>query len=234
VTPAAAADPRSFDHLPEVFDRFAELAGGPLNDYLTARLPDRGGRAVDLGCGTGQHARLLSGVFTDVLAVDVSQPMLHYARQHRPASNICYQQRDLRDLTPATDGRFDLVLSTHTLHHLPDLSAALEQVRSLVRPGGQAILVDSVDARRRVPRGWFRAQARRALAADLARRRRPVRQAVELYQLSTDPGWLGHLATDVFLTPEEFTEVYGQVFPGAELTGMYRALAMHWHGPEPA
>jgi len=235
VTPAtAAADPRSFDHLPAVFDRFAELAGGPLNGYLAARLPERGGRAVDLGCGTGRHARLLSASFNEVLAVDVSAPMLQYAQQQRPAGNICYQHRDLRDLTPGRDGRFDLVLSTHTLHHLPDLDSALEQVRSLVRPGGQVILVDSVDARRRVPRAWFRSQARRALAADLLHHRRPVRQAAELYRLSVHPSWLDHLATDVFLTPAEFTHRYGQVFPGAELTGMYRTLAMHWREREPA
>jgi hypothetical protein len=49
----AVRDAQSFDQLPAVFDRFAELVGGPLTAYLTPLLPARGGRAVDLGCGTG-------------------------------------------------------------------------------------------------------------------------------------------------------------------------------------
>jgi SAM-dependent methyltransferase len=228
VTPTTAADPRSFDHLPAVFDRFAELVGGPLNDYLTARLPESGHRAVDLGCGTGQHAWLLSRVFNEVLAVDVSLPMLQFAQRHRSAANISYQHRDLLDVTPGRDGRFDLVLSTHTLHHVPDLRFGLEQIRSLVRPGGRVVLIDNVDPRRQVPRRWFRTEARKALLLDLRHHRRPIRDAVELYRLSTHPGWLDHLTTDVFLTREEFTQVYGMVFPGADFTPMYRTLAMHW------
>jgi SAM-dependent methyltransferase len=223
-------DPRSFDNLPVVFDRFAELVGGPLNDYLAKRLPPSGERAVDLGCGTGQHAWQLSRVFGEVLAVDLSRPMLLYAQHHRSAANIHYQQRDLLDITPDRDGLFDFVLSTHTLHHLPDLSSVLQQIRSLARPGGEVVLIDNVDPRHQAPRRWFRAEARRALRADLLHHRRPIREAIELYRLSTHPGWLDHLATDVFLGSDEFEAVYGAAFPGAEFTPMYRTRAMHWHG----
>jgi hypothetical protein len=69
---------------------------------------------------------------------------------------------------------------------------------------------------------------------DLRRHRRPVRQAFEVYRLSTHPAWLDHLATDVFLTPAEFEAVYGAVFPGADFTPFYRTLAMHWQKPESA
>ncbi len=227
-------DPRSFDHLPAIFDRFIELVGGPLNDYLSERLPAHGERAVDLGCGTGRHARLLSGVFDEVLAVDVSMPMVQFAQHHRSAPNIDYQQRDLLDVSPGRDGRFDFVLSTHTLHHVPDLGFALEQIRSLVRPGGQVVLIDNVDPRHQAPRRWFRAEARQALLLDLWHRRRPLREAIELYRLSTHPGWLDHLTTDVFLTAEEFRQVYGAVCPGADFTPMYRTLAMHWQERGPA
>jgi SAM-dependent methyltransferase len=222
-------DPRSFDHLPAVFDRFAELVGGPLNDYLTDRLPAHGRRAVDLGCGTGQHARLLSRVFDEVLAVDVSAPMLQFAHSRRPAATIDYQQRDLLDVTPGRDGLFDLVLSTHTLHHVPDLAYALAQIRSLVRSGGQAVLIDNVDPRHQAPRRWLRAEARKTLLLDLRHRRRPTREAIDVYRLSTHPGWLDHVATDVFLTAEEFTQTYRAVFPDADVTPFYRTMAMHWH-----
>jgi SAM-dependent methyltransferase len=221
-------DPRSFDQLPAVFDRFAELVGEPLRQYLLARLPDRGGRAVDLGGGTGQHAALLAERYDEVLAVDVSAPMLAYAREHRPRGNVWYERRDLREVTADTDGRFDLVLSTHTLHHVPDLDATLAQIRRLLRPGGQAILVDNVDPRRQVPRSWFVKEAARGLVGDVLLHRRPVAVAVEVCRLSMHPAWLDHLVSDVFLTPAEFADHYTAAFPGAEITPMYRSCAMHW------
>ena len=221
-------DPRSFDHLPQVFDRFAELVGGPLTDYLTPLLPARAGRAVDLGCGTGQHAALLADHYTEVLAVDLSAPMLDLARRKRHRHNIRYEQRDLADVRPDTDGTFDLVFTAHTLHHAPDLELALVELRNLVRPGGQAVIIDNVDDRRHVPRAWFVREARRALANDLRHRRRSIREAWETYRLSVHPGWLDHLTTDTFLPPAEWDAAARRVLPGCRIAPMYRARAVHW------
>ncbi len=221
-------DPRSFDHLPAVFDRFAELVGGPLLDYLAERMPPRAGRAVDLGCGGGQHAELFAGHYDEVLGVDVSAPMLDLARTRRAHSNVRYEQRDLLEVTPAADGTFDLVFSAYALHHVADLEQALLRIRALTRPGGQVILVDNADPRRQVPRRWFKAEARKGLVSDLRHRRRPLREAVEVYRLSTDPGWLDHLTSDVFLTPAEFDALYAAVFPGSRISELYRARAVHW------
>lgn len=223
-----AVDPQSFDHLPEVFDRFAELVGGPLLDYLAPLLPARGGRVVDLGCGSGQHAALFAGHYAEVLAVDVSAPMLELARRRRHRHNIRYEQRDLADVTPGTDGTFDLVFTAHTLHHAPDLELALTEIRDLVRPGGQAIVIDNVDDRRQVPRAWFVREARRALYADVRHRRRGVREAWEAYRLSVHPGWLDHLTTDTFLPPAEWDAAARRVLPGCRIAPMYRARAVHW------
>ena len=228
-TPAARTrDPRSFDDLPHVFDRYAELVGAPLMDYLRERLPVRGGRAVDLGAGTGQHAALFAEHYNEVLAVDISTPMLTLARSKRPRGNITYQHRNLLEVTPADDGRFDLVFSAYTLHHVWDLPYTLTHLATLVRPGGQVILIDNVDPRHQAPRSWYRAEARRALVQDVTHGRRPLRQAAEVYRLATHPAWLDHLTTDVFLSPEQFQATYTAVFPHAQITPMYRARALHW------
>ena len=47
---------------------------------------------------------------------------------------------------------FDLVFSSTTLHHLPDLEAALGHLRRLVAPGGLVVLVDNVAPRPTPPR----------------------------------------------------------------------------------
>ncbi|HZD00758.1 MAG TPA: methyltransferase domain-containing protein [Actinomycetes bacterium] len=222
---------RSFDRLAVNFDRFAELVGGPLNAYLTSVLPGRGGRAVDLGCGTGQHAAMLATRYRQVLAVDVSAPMLQLARARRAHPSITYAERDLRSVRPHTDGAFDLVLSVYALHHVDDLEQTLRGIRELVAPGGRVVLVDNVAPRPAVPRRWFIAQAVRTLAGDLLRHRRPVAEACELYRLNTDPAWLDHVTADRFLSPAELERHYGQVFPGASYTDLYRARALCWKAP---
>jgi SAM-dependent methyltransferase len=226
-------EPQSFDQLVDLYEGLGGLADGPVAEYLSAWLPaGQGGRAVDLGCGTGRHAALLAGRFDEVLAVDVSAPMLAFARRHRPASNIRYEQRDLREVIEHWDGWFDLVLSVFTLHHLPEPDRALQHVRRLVGPAGQAILIDLCDQPHE--EGWFRRQALRTLAADLRTRRRPVSQACRQYRLSTDPRWLAHQTADRPLPPGRFEQVYAAVFPGAEITTLGRARAVHWRHPHPA
>ena len=229
-----AAHARSFDHIAEHFDRFAELVGAPLDAWLASLVPEAGGqRAVDLGCGTGRHAALLASRYRRVLAVDVSGPMLQLAQARRGLPNIAYQQRDLSKVRADTDGVFDLVLSAYALHHLPDLDGALWRIRELVAPGGRVVLVDNVAPTPQVPRRWFVGEALRTLAVDLLRRRRPAGEAWELFRLNVDPDWLDHLTSDRFLDLTQFAERYGGVFPGAAFTDLYRAQAMCWEQPGP-
>lgn len=223
----------SFDACAEVFDRLGELIGGPLSAYLDGVLHQRGERAVDLGCGTGRHVALLAGRYREVLGVDVSESMLQVARARRNLPGITYQQRDLCTLTTAADGRFDLVFSAYTLHHVPDLDATLQRIRELVAPGGLVVLIDNVAPRPAVPRRWFVGEAVRLLALDLLRRRRPPAEAFEVFRLNTNRQWLDHLTTDRFLDRSEFERRYGRAFPGARFTSMYRAHALRWDAPGP-
>lgn len=230
---AAVCDLQPFDHLCQHFDRFAELVGGELDAYLLFRLPAAAGRAVDLGCGTGVHTAVLADRYQEVLAVDLSEPMLAWARGHRARSNVHYEQRDLADVTLERDGRFDLVFSAYTLHHVPDPAAALQQMRRMLRPGGQIIVVDVVDDRRRIPRKWLRRQALRAFAGDLRTRRRHPRQALELLRLQLAPAWLDHITTDQLLAPAEWEAIGQAVLPGAVFTPLDRGRALRWTNPTP-
>jgi len=254
---------QSFDALAEVFDRLAELRvqrGEPLNHYLAAVLPgdDPGGdpgdaeaeqggrrrgsggsggsgRAVDLGCGAGHHAILLARHhrYREVLAIDLSAAMLAIARTRRPHPSIRYEQRDLATVYPERDGRFDLVFSVATLHHvaLDDLDQTLWGIRELAAPGGQVVLADYVADQPAVPRRQFVRQARRTLLCDLVGwrcQRRRLGEAIEFYRLNTRRGWLDHVTTDRFLSATGFAERYGRVFPGAEFTTLPWLCAMRW------
>jgi SAM-dependent methyltransferase len=232
---ATQADARSFDHMAEHFDRFAELVGAPLDHYIESQIPQGGGgRALDLGCGTGRHAALLAAHYQQVLAVDVSAPMLDKAMAERGLPNVGYQHRDLCAVRADTDGTFDLVLSAYALHHVDDLDPTLRGIRALVAPGGRAILIDNVDPRGKVSRRWLWKEAIRMLAGDLIKRRRSSEEAWELFGLNTDPAWIDHLTSDRFLSPQQFTQRYGAVFPGAGITELYRARALCWTSPTSA
>jgi trans-aconitate methyltransferase len=236
--PARVRDPQSFDHLVEHADRVAVLLDGQVHSWLSLRLPGHGERAVDLGCGTGVHTRLLAERYAEVLAVDVCAAMLEHARTHRPHPNVRYEQRDLTTVTAGRDGRFDLVFTAYTLHHLPDLAGALVGLRELVRPGGRLVALDMVDERPApvfgdgrpacVPRRWFRNQALRTFGADLAGHRHSPREALELLRLRLDPAWLDHLATDRLLPAAEWEAVSRTVLPRAEIAALHRARAVHW------
>ncbi|WP_158103773.1 class I SAM-dependent methyltransferase, partial [Crossiella equi] len=85
---------------------------------------------MDLGCGAGRFVDLLADRCQQVLAVDASPRMVELARDRHDRPNITYRVEDLWRLTPAREGRFDVVLSVNTLHHLgPDPQAYLAHVR---------------------------------------------------------------------------------------------------------
>lgn len=58
-----------------------------------------------------------------------------------------------RCLEFADDENFDLIFSFTTLHHVPDLEAALHHLKNLARPEGWVVLADCVAPQARVP-GW--------------------------------------------------------------------------------
>jgi SAM-dependent methyltransferase len=223
---AANADPQSFDCLAADYDRYASLEPPLILDWLRTQLPGHGGRALDAGCGSGRHALALADRFGQVVGIDRSQPLIEIACHKRPHPHIRYQVGDLMAITDPAG--FDLVLSSTTLHHLPDLEAALCHLRGLVAPGGTAILIDNV-APQPTPPGWvYRLGAIRDLPADA---RRHGWQAWWLLKFRTSTAWLEHLTSDRYLARQEFEERYGAVFAGARFHALGHTHALIWHHP---
>ena len=229
-----------FDPLAELYERYAEINDEVYRPWLTAALDAAGPgtRATDLGCGTGRFEQLLADRHGEVLAVDISARELEIARGRHAAPAVTYAQRSLLDLTPATDGRFDLVLSVNTIFHLRDHDRVLPHVRDLVAPGGWAVLVDIVSpagdrARSPLMHRWYGVgETVRTL-----RRRRSPRDAWLVLRIRQHRTWMQHAATNRPLTREQFHQAYGAVFPGAEFTDSIDPFvcAIRWQKPaEPA
>lgn len=102
---------------------------------LLRRLPTSFDRALDVGCGSGEFARLLAARARRVDAVDTSPAMIAAAPAASPhVDNVNWIEGDVLalDLTPAS---YDAVTAIASLHHMP-LDAALGRFAELVRPGG--------------------------------------------------------------------------------------------------
>jgi SAM-dependent methyltransferase len=224
---AGAADPRSFDRFAAGYDRYVSLEPAGLPRWLLDHLPTRRGRALDAGCGSGRHTLALADRFDEVVGVDLSRPLIDIARRRRGHPRVRYLAGDLLGLIDP-DG-FDLVLSVSALHHLDDLDAALRHLRGLVAPGGAVVLVDNVAQRPTPPRWVYLAGAVRDLPGDL--RRHGWRQAAWRLRFRTGAPFLGHLASDRYLTRQGFEERYGAAFPGARFQRLGHTHALIWRDP---
>jgi SAM-dependent methyltransferase len=222
-------DGQSFDKFAADYDRFASVEPAGLRDWLVRQLPAHGHRALDAGCGAGRHARVLAERFDDVVGVDISAPLIDIAR-HRAGPNVRYVVGDLVSFSDATG--FDLVFSSTTLHHVPDLDAALMHLRDLVRPGGIAILIDNIASRPTPPRWVHVLGAVRHIPSDVGRL--GARQASWLFKFRTGASWLEHLASDRYLSRQGFERRFGSIFPGARFQNLGYAHALVWEKKNPA
>lgn len=99
---------------------------------LFSLMPDKGGRALDIGARDGYLSKLLADRFGHVVALDLEKPDINHPRIESVKGNVC-------DLD-FEDDSFDLVVCAEVLEHLPThtLPAAC---REIARVGRQAIVI---------------------------------------------------------------------------------------------
>lgn len=114
-----------------------------------ARL-ERGESVLDIGCGTGTlaiAAKRIVGTSAAVHGIDASPEMLARARgkAKRSGMDVDFEIAQAQSL-PFPDARFDVVLSTVMLHHLPRTARAqaVREARRVLRPGGRLLAADFV------------------------------------------------------------------------------------------
>ncbi|XP_008290535.1 putative methyltransferase DDB_G0268948 [Stegastes partitus] len=99
--------------------------------------------AVDLGCGTGQHSRLLAPHFKEVVGLDISESQLEEARAVPGFPNVTYRKGSAEEL-PFPDGSVDL-LTAATAAHWFDQTKFLAEASRVLKPGGCIALVGFTD-----------------------------------------------------------------------------------------
>jgi SAM-dependent methyltransferase len=122
-----------------------------VRDWLPA-VPDalqrlqRGGRAIDVGCGTGVVPLVLAkafdgatiaGIDFDALSIEIARGRAREAGLDRRVEFI---QAGIDGLP--TDPGWDLITTFDVIHDLPDPLAALQRIRSALANGGTYLMVE--------------------------------------------------------------------------------------------
>jgi ubiquinone/menaquinone biosynthesis C-methylase UbiE len=109
---------------------------------------DAGESVLDIGCGTGTlaiAAAVRVALHGSVFAIDASPEMIARARRKAAKARVqvTFELAPAEQL-PFSDGRFDVVLSTLMLHHLPHKTRqqCAREVRRVLKPGGRVLVVD--------------------------------------------------------------------------------------------
>ncbi|MBS1601042.1 MAG: class I SAM-dependent methyltransferase [Bacteroidetes bacterium] len=138
--PATAYDIWSleYDNQP---DNLMLTLDGQLCSELLATAPVTHSTIADIGCGTGRHWETLYKKHpARLVGFDVSPGMLHQLKTKFPdAETYLLKDSTLPHLPSAS---CDLLLSTLTVAHIPDLAKAFTEWARVLKPGGQLIITD--------------------------------------------------------------------------------------------
>jgi ubiquinone/menaquinone biosynthesis C-methylase UbiE len=102
------------------------------------------GRVLEVAVGTGRNIDFYSrGV--SITGIDLSPDMLDIARRHATDLDL---EVDLRvaaaEALPFEDDSFDTAVCTLSLCTIPDPAASIAEMKRVLRPGGQLLLLDHI------------------------------------------------------------------------------------------
>lgn len=100
--------------------------------------------ALDYGCGTGLLSFPLKNELGTILMADSSGGMLEVVAEKIAAQGVTNMTPAKLDLLadPLPAQRFDLIVTSMTLHHVPDTDAILAVFHELLNPGGYLCVAD--------------------------------------------------------------------------------------------
>jgi protein-L-isoaspartate O-methyltransferase len=107
--------------------------------WVMRRLPRRFGRALDVGCGSGDLVRLLATRAYHVHGIDSDERIIGEARESTGSGlPVTYAVADGRSYDQG--GPYDVITCVAVLHHLP-LAGTLAHFREQLAPGGTLLVV---------------------------------------------------------------------------------------------
>ncbi len=146
---------------PEILEKFYGC-GSPIPPAI------EGCTVLDLGCGAGRDAYLLSALVGEkgrVIGVDMTEAQLEVARRHRESqatrfgfsqSNVDFHHGFIEDLAAlgGADESVDVVVSNCVINLSAEKQKVFSEIFRVLKPGGELYFSD-VFADRRLPAHWL-------------------------------------------------------------------------------
>jgi len=109
---------------------------------LLSKVDWRGKRILEIGAGVGTDARNIIGRGGVYTGINVDRGSTEAASRALRAFSLpgVMLERDATSLD-FPDGTFDVVYSFGVLHHIPDAKTAVAEIRRVLRPGGELLVM---------------------------------------------------------------------------------------------
>lgn len=134
-----------FDLSAKTYDSWCETKIGAFVDQLEKDLmkkvaqPQKGEKALDLGCGTGIYSYWLYEQGLKVTGIDISKNMLDVAKKKKHASDVTFVHGDISKL-PFADETFDLVISNIVLEFTHNPQEIVKEAMRVVKKDGRLVI----------------------------------------------------------------------------------------------
>jgi SAM-dependent methyltransferase len=138
LTGSAYADDRHLRSRMAIY-AYAETAADPR--WRTSVVPWDGTQIVaDVGCGNGFDLRQIvpQGRCRHAIGLDLSAGMLRSLTDLSQSGRLSLVQADAQCL-PLPDRSVDVAMAMHMLYHVPDVQAAIRELRRITKPGGTVL-----------------------------------------------------------------------------------------------
>jgi ubiquinone/menaquinone biosynthesis C-methylase UbiE len=103
----------------------------------TYALKEVNGIILDVGCGLGYGSKMLYTTHNSVVAIDISDIALSYAKRNYPGPD--YIRADAQNLS-FRDAAFDCVVALEIIEHVNNGAKVLKEIYRILKRGGRLIL----------------------------------------------------------------------------------------------
>ena len=101
----------------------------------------QGATVLDAGSGAGYGSAFLADKGAKhVLGIDVSEKAIEFSRQHFNRPNLSFQTMSLEQMESLPSQHFDLIYSSNTLEHVPNVASFMREAWRVLKPTGVLLL----------------------------------------------------------------------------------------------
>ena len=148
MTQTVNADPAELAKFSDLAHRWWDVDGefkplhriNPLRlGWIVDRVPLKGQRVLDIGCGGGILADAMARQGAEVLGIDLAAKPLAVAQLHAldvQTQGVSYREISAEDLADEQPHSFDVVTCMEMLEHVPHPSSVVRACSKLVKSGG--------------------------------------------------------------------------------------------------